>query len=72
MDAVPTFGKTLGRSYQGIPLTDAHEISFTGNPFSFSGRKHHPLWKKIPVEYLKQWPDSELKKKSLRQVLSNR
>ena len=61
MDAVPTIGKTIERSYQGIPLTDAHEISFTGNPFSFSGRKHHPLWKKIPVEYLKQWSDSDLK-----------
>ena len=62
MDAVPTFGKTIERSYQGIPLTDAHEISFTGNPFSFAGRKHHPLWNKISVEYLKQWSDSDLKK----------
>ena len=63
MDAVPTFGKTIECSYQGIPLTDAHEISFFMEIlFSFAGRKHHPLWNKISVEYLKQWSDSDLKK----------
>jgi MoxR-like ATPase len=61
MDAVPTLGNLIERSYQGIPLTEEHEIIFTGNPFSFTGRKHHPLWRKIPVEYLQQWSDLDLK-----------
>lgn len=47
------------------PKLPNQNILFMGNPFSFSGRSHHPLWKKIPAHHLQQWPDEALKEKLL-------
>ncbi len=47
------------------PISPDHDILFIGNPFSFTGRSHHPIWKKIPTHHLQQWPDEALKEKLL-------